>query len=123
MTLVDELGQTLQNYSYNMTYQEGVFDCIDSCTITYDILVQHGYNPIAVARLVPKNSNEDSHMWLAVPDEAGRYAFIETTLFAFGWDGLGGVVIPEDVQSMEYDRGYIIVLENHYERRLSTTPP
>jgi hypothetical protein len=108
MTLVKNLRDILDDGSYNNTYQEGVFDCMDSCKITHDVLAQHGYEAVFIARLVPKNSSEESHIWLAVPDGDGRYAFIETTLFAFGVSGLGGVVIPEDVRAMGYDRGYIV---------------
>lgn len=108
MTLVEDLGRILKNGSYNRTYQAGIFDCQDSCVITHEVLTRHGYRPLFIARLVPKNSSGESHVWLAVPDGVGRYAFIETTLFAFGWPGLGGVVIPEDVRAMGYDRGYIV---------------
>ncbi|MCK9569478.1 hypothetical protein M0R72_11110 [Candidatus Pacearchaeota archaeon] len=108
MTLVGNLKEILGNDSYDKAYQEGVFDCQDSCAITRDVLAKHGYESIAIARLVPKNSSSESHMWLAVPDGAGRYAFVETTIFASGVPALGGVVIPTDVRIMGYDQGYKI---------------
>ena len=109
VTLVEDLQSILENGSYNRTYKPGVFDCFDSCNLSERVLAEHGYEPMILMRAALKNSSEESHLWLAVPDGAGQFAFIETTLFAIDpGAGLWGVVIPEDVRAMEYDRGYVI---------------
>jgi hypothetical protein len=109
MALVEDLRSILENGSYNRAYEPGIFDYFDSCAIAKEVLAGHGHASMALMRAALKNSSEDSHLWLAVPDGSGQFAFIETTLFAFSPAfGLGGVVIPEDVRVMGYDRGYVI---------------
>ena len=108
MSLAQDLRQILDSQNYSEPYKAGTFDCIDTCAITQKVLREHGYGPIIIMRAAMKTSSEESHLWLAVPDGAGCYAFIETTLFAFRPGGLGGVVVPEDVRSMGYDQGYVI---------------
>ncbi len=102
------LNAILQREHYETPYQAGKFDCIDTCGISKQALEDNGYNPIVLMRAVRKNESGESHLWLAVPDGKGRFAFIETTIFAFDDIGLGGVVIPEDVRTMGYDKGYVI---------------
>lgn len=108
MSFVQDLKQILSSQNYSKPYEAGKFDCIDTCAITLRILQEHGYKPVMLMRAAQKNSSEESHLWLVVPDGTGCYAFIETTIFAFQPLGLGGIVMPEDVRAMGYDRGYMI---------------
>ena len=124
MSLVQDLKLILNSSQYSETYEAGKFDCIDTCAITQKILQEHGYKPIMIMRAALKSSSEESHLWLAVPDGVGCYAFIETTIFAFQPYGLGGVVMPEDVRTMGYDQGYIIDDLSETSMKLwSSSPP
>jgi len=109
MWLIEQLNIVLGTHEYNRSYAPGVFDCIDTVQITSRVLEENGFRPMVLMRAALKSSDDESHLWLAVPDGLGEFAFIETTLFAQDPSaGLGGVVIPEDVESMGYDHGYIV---------------
>lgn len=97
MTLIQDLKQVLA-FKYDEPYQAGVFDCCDTCRICKAALEKARYQPMVLMRAVPVNQEGESHLWLAVPDSAGRYAFVETTL--------PGIVISEDVATFGYDEGY-----------------
>jgi hypothetical protein len=64
-------------------------------------------------RIVPSWSSEESHAWVVVKVD-GAYAVIETTLWNFGVDAIGGVVIPEDVNVYHTDSGYMTTEPKEY---------
>ncbi len=108
MSLIHDIKEILDSYRYTEKYEAGKFDCMESCSITFDVLQKRGYQPRIIMRPVRKDAPGEAHVWLAVPDGEGRYAFIETTIWAFQSAGLGGVVLAEDVSSMKYDCGIMI---------------
>ena len=108
--LVQHLQNILDSYRYTENYSIGKFDNMDAIVITTRILQDNGFNPSTVARFALKGRSGESHMWLAVPDGGGRFAFIETTSFASGIPSLGKVVDAQESQeSEEYASGYVLL--------------
>ena len=79
---------------------------MDTTIISTRILQDYGYNPSTMARFALKGWDGGSHMWLAVSDGKGRFAFIETCAFDSGRSRLGEVVSAE--QSANYASGYVL---------------
>jgi hypothetical protein len=100
------LQDILNGYRYTENYSAGRFDCMDTTIIATRVLQEYGYNPSTMARFVPKGWDGNSHMWLAVSDGKGRFAFIETGANATGQPVLGELVTAE--QSTNYASGYVL---------------
>ena len=105
--LVQHLQNILDSYRYTENYSTGRFDNMDAIVITTRILQDNGFNPSTIARFALTGRSGESHMWLAVPDGGGRFAFIETAAFASGIPSLGRVVDAQD--SAEYNFGYVLL--------------
>jgi hypothetical protein len=105
--LVQYLQNILDSYRYTENYSVGRFDNMDTIVITTRILQDNGFNPSTIARYALKGRSGESHMWLAVPDGGGRFAFIETTAFASGIPTLGKVV--DAGASAEYTSGNVLL--------------
>lgn len=117
---IDDLKIALNEYKYTETYEAGQFDCIDTVAITQKILSEKGYNPKMIMRVVEKGEPGESHIWLAVPDSHGSYAFVETTIFAFGDYGLGGIVSPPDDEA--YRSGILVEDHNQMVKEFGRVP-
>jgi hypothetical protein len=100
------LQDILNGYRYTENYSAGRFDCMDTTIIATRVLQEYGYNPSTMARFALKGWDGNSHMWLAVSDGKGRFAFIETCAFALGRPGLGELVSVE--QNANYASGYVL---------------
>lgn len=100
------LQDILNGYRYTENYSAGRFDCMDTTIIATRILQDYGYNPSTMARFALKGGDESSHMWLAVSDGKGCFAFIETGAFASGRPVLGEMISAE--QSANYTSGYVL---------------
>ena len=50
---------------------------MDTTIISTRILQDYGYNLSTMARFALKGWDRSSHMWLAVSDRKGRFAFID----------------------------------------------
>jgi hypothetical protein len=100
------LQAILSGYRYTENNTAGRFDCMDTTVIATRILQEYGYNPATMARFALKGWDEDSHMWLAVSDGKGRFAFIETCAFATDRQVLGELVPAE--QSAQYASSYVL---------------
>lgn len=101
------LQDILSGYRYTENYSAGRFDCMDTTIIATRIMQEYGYNPSTLARFALKGWDGDSHMWLAVSDGKGRFAFIETCAFASGKPVMGELVSLE--QSANYASGYVLI--------------
>jgi ribosomal protein S16 len=105
MTLISELKSVLNSYHFTVPYTIGEFDCVESSYIVQTRLQEHGYDAYVMYRIVSTSSDEESHAWVVVQDGLGAYAVIETTIWAFGVNAIGGVVIPEDVVAYKMNTG------------------
>ena len=106
LTTINEINTLLHAYRFDTPYAVGEFDCMESSYAVWSLLREHGYDARVMYRIVPIWSFDDSHAWCVVRvDDA--YAVIETTLWAGGYDGIGGVVIPEDAEKYKTDTGYM----------------
>jgi len=106
-TFLDGLKEVLHGSAYTERYQKNRFDCMETTEITLEKLAEAGYQPRLMARLVGKGEVGESHVWLVVPDGAGKWVFIETTsrsedeIFL-----LGDIIPPGDPQG--YDSGILV---------------
>jgi hypothetical protein len=107
ITLITELKAILGEYHFTTPYAIGVFDCVESSYVVQTLLRARGYDAYVMYRIVPTYSDDDSHAWCVVQDHDDTYAVIETTLWANGYNAVGGVVIPEDVVIYKMDAGYL----------------
>jgi hypothetical protein len=105
-SLIDELNIILTEYHFTTPYKIGEFDCMESSYAVQTLLQERGYDAYVMYRLVSIESDEGSHAWCVVK-ENDTYAVIETTLWAFGVNRIGGVVIPEDVAAYKMNAGHI----------------
>ncbi len=52
MSLVQDLKTILNSYRYTEAYEAGKFDCLESCSITFNVLQDAGYHPRIIMRTV-----------------------------------------------------------------------
>jgi hypothetical protein len=92
---LEGLADLLAHYKFEKTFENDVFDCSDMSAITWNILVNHGYD----ARIMLGDAGKDYHAWVMVCD-GSTWAAVETVRNPK--NEVGRVAEPDNVWIQDY---------------------
>ncbi|NPV61823.1 MAG: hypothetical protein HPY61_04195 [Methanotrichaceae archaeon] len=92
---LERLADLLKHYKFEKTFENDVFDCSDMSAITWNILVNRGYD----ARIMLGDTGSDFHAWVMVRD-GSAWTAVETVHNP--QNEVGRVAEPDNVWIQDY---------------------
>jgi hypothetical protein len=96
---LEALGDLLKRYKFEKIFKNDEFDCSDMSAITWNILVNHGYD----AQIMLGDAGEDVHAWVMICHD-GSWVAVETVHNPE--NAVGRVAEPDNVWILEFPQYY-----------------